>query len=92
MSVNRGTEPHEEIHICAGCQAREHKRAQRKKDSQAAVTRVAEAQLPLSEQEERRKVVVFNTGEFVEFGQGEVVLPTRITCYCRHHKERKGFA
>lgn len=47
---------------------------------------------PPDEEEERRKVVIFNCAEYVEFGAGETVLPTRITCYCRHHKERKGFS
>lgn len=53
-----------------------------------------ESELPVlgAEDEEMRKVVVFNCAEFVEFGNGEVVLPTRITCYCRHHKERLGFS
>lgn len=46
----------------------------------------------VNESEEMRKVVVFNCPEFVEFGAGETVLPTRITCYCRHHKEKLGFS
>lgn len=94
VSVNRGSEPYDEIFICDGCQAREHKRAQRKKDSQQNQQAQAqgESSTVSSELDERRKVVVFNTPEYVEFSTGEVVLPTRITCYCRHHKERKGFA
>lgn len=37
-------------------------------------------------------MVIFNCAEFIEFGAGEALLPTRITCYCRHHKEKLGFA
>lgn len=43
------------------------------------------------EEEEKKRVVLFNCGDFVEFEEGEAVLPTRITCYCRHHKEKVGF-
>lgn len=39
----------------------------------------------------RRKVILFNCGQYLEFHNGEVIMPTRITCYCRHHKERYGF-
>lgn len=91
VKVVRGSDPDEEIFICTGCQAREHKRAQRKKE--ARVRPPADlGEPPLLEEEERRKVVVFNCPEFVEFVGGETVLPTRITCYCRHHKEKKGFS
>jgi pyruvate-formate lyase-activating enzyme len=97
VAVVRSSAPHphspeDEIFICQGCQAREHKRAQRKKDSRSAAGAAAAAAAEeRDEDEERRKVVVFNCGEFVEFTGGETVLPTRITCYCRHHKEKKGF-
>lgn len=96
MAVIRGSEPFEEIFICTGCQQRELKRAQRKKDARVRPASEGAADSAatygVEEDEERRKVVVFNCAEFVEFGQGETVLPTRITCYCRHHKERKGFS
>ncbi|KAK4703523.1 hypothetical protein P7C70_g2691, partial [Phenoliferia sp. Uapishka_3] len=96
VAVIRGSEPYEEIFICTGCQQRELKRAQRKKDARVHPTNEAGAEgvspKGVEEDEERRKVVVFNCAEYVEFGTGETVLPTRITCYCRHHKERKGFS
>lgn len=44
-----------------------------------------------AEQEDERRVVVFNCGDFVNFEEGACVLPTRITCYCRHHREKSGF-
>lgn len=42
-------------------------------------------------QAEASRPVVFNCGDYLEFKDGEVILPTRITCYCRHHKEKVGF-
>ena len=35
--------------------------------------------------------MLFNCGKYLDFYNGEVVVPTRITCYCRHHKEKYGF-
>lgn len=35
--------------------------------------------------------MLFNCGKYLDFQNGEVVVPTRITCYCRHHKEKYGF-
>lgn len=43
------------------------------------------------EEEERKHAVLFNCGDYVDFHDGEVVLSTRITCYCRHHREKIGF-
>ena len=37
------------------------------------------------------QIVLFNCGKYLDFHNGEVVVPTRITCYCRHHKEKYGF-
>lgn len=36
-------------------------------------------------------ILQFNCGETLNFSTGSVVLPMRITCYCRHHKEKIGF-
>ncbi|KAM0790167.1 hypothetical protein ACM66B_005486 [Microbotryomycetes sp. NB124-2] len=102
VAVVRASEDEEQIFICDGCQQRERKRAQRKKDTSAAKAQddqnncssagQQKESLPtLTPEQERRKVVVFNCSEFVELTGGEIVLPTRITCYCRHHKEKKGF-
>ena len=33
----------------------------------------------------------FNCPEELDFSTGSVVLPMRITCYCRHHREKVGF-
>lgn len=43
------------------------------------------------EEEERKHAVLFNCGDYIDFQDGEAVLSTRITCYCRHHREKVGF-
>ncbi|KAI7818125.1 hypothetical protein BC939DRAFT_480571 [Gamsiella multidivaricata] len=40
---------------------------------------------------ERSRIMVFSSTEYVDISAGECVLPTRITCYCRHHNEKVGF-
>lgn len=41
--------------------------------------------------EEAKRIILFNCGDYIEFKDGHAELPTRITCYCRHHKEKLGF-
>lgn len=36
-------------------------------------------------------VIQFNCPDTLDFSSGSVVLPLRITCYCRHHREKVGF-
>lgn len=43
------------------------------------------------QEEERKHAVLFNCGDYINFHDGEVILSTRITCYCRHHREKIGF-
>ncbi|KAK3807622.1 MAG: hypothetical protein J3Q66DRAFT_355886 [Benniella sp.] len=40
---------------------------------------------------ERRRIMVFSSTEYVDISSGQCLLPTRITCYCRHHNEKVGF-
>ncbi|KAJ1962664.1 SPT3 Dosage dependent suppressor of Ty-induced promoter mutations-like protein, partial [Dipsacomyces acuminosporus] len=40
---------------------------------------------------EKQRIVIFNCNDLLDFSKGELVLPTRITCYCRHHNEKVGF-
>ncbi|KAF9193435.1 SPT3 Dosage dependent suppressor of Ty-induced promoter mutations-like protein [Haplosporangium sp. Z 767] len=40
---------------------------------------------------ERRRIMVFSSTEYVDISTGQCLLPTRITCYCRHHNEKVGF-
>lgn len=41
--------------------------------------------------EDTSNIVQFNCPEVQDFSSGSVVLPLRITCYCRHHREKVGF-
>lgn len=40
---------------------------------------------------DQQKILLFNCSELVDFTSGDAILPTRLTCYCRHHNERVGF-
>ncbi|KAG0201113.1 hypothetical protein BGX28_006038, partial [Mortierella sp. GBA30] len=85
------------IQTCTGCVLRERKRAQRKKSlgKKKSATASPVSQLDEDDPEqmalEQRKILLFNCTEIAEFNSGELVLPTRITCYCRHHSEKQGF-
>ncbi|KAF9110180.1 SPT3 Dosage dependent suppressor of Ty-induced promoter mutations-like protein [Mortierella sp. AM989] len=86
------------IQTCTGCVLRERKRAQRKKSLGKKKTAAsAGPTAPLDEDDpeqmilEQRKILLFNSTEIAEFNSGELILPTRITCYCRHHSEKQGF-
>lgn len=96
VAVVSASDPTQRIYICSNCEQRELKRSLRRKDSKgktftAPIPIPDPNDPPRNEDEERQKVVVFNAQEVVDFQTGEVVLPTRVTCYCRHHKEKKGF-
>ncbi|ORZ13726.1 hypothetical protein BCR42DRAFT_453057 [Absidia repens] len=96
-----------EIIMCSSCVHRERKRTKRKRDNKVARAANKEGcaaklaalfahELPdLSNEnvmaEERKKILLFNCNEYVEFSNGEATLPTRVTCYCRHHSEKVGF-
>jgi uncharacterized protein len=41
--------------------------------------------------EDTTSIVQFNCPEVIDFSTGTAVLPLRITCYCRHHREKVGF-
>ncbi|ORY84206.1 hypothetical protein BCR37DRAFT_259734 [Protomyces lactucae-debilis] len=93
--VVKSGETQEDVQICHGCIIRERKRAQRKKDSAKHKARIQETavvppqEIPLADEE--KKILVFNCPELLEMENGRVVVPTRVTCYCRHHKEKVGF-
>ncbi|KAJ2745777.1 SPT3 Dosage dependent suppressor of Ty-induced promoter mutations-like protein [Coemansia sp. BCRC 34301] len=40
---------------------------------------------------EKERILIFNCNDILDFSKGGVTLPTRITCYCRHHNEKDGF-
>ncbi|KAI9208133.1 uncharacterized protein BJ171DRAFT_595945 [Polychytrium aggregatum] len=35
--------------------------------------------------------LLFSCSRILDFAGGDIILPTRITCYCRHHHEKVGF-
>lgn len=45
----------------------------------------------LKKHEDTTSIIHFNCAESVDFSAGSVVLPLRLTCYCRHHREKVGF-
>ncbi|KAI9249312.1 hypothetical protein BY458DRAFT_525653 [Sporodiniella umbellata] len=72
-----------EIRICEGCMRRERKRSERIKDNKAREE--------VDIKDEKERVVLFNCNSLLNFSSSEITLPTRITCYCRHHNEKVGF-
>ena len=43
------------------------------------------------QREDTSSIIQFNCAEILDFSTGTVVLPLRLTCYCRHHREKVGF-
>ena len=41
--------------------------------------------------EDTTNIIQLNCAEILDFSTGTVVLPLRLTCYCRHHREKVGF-
>ncbi|KAK3315297.1 hypothetical protein B0H66DRAFT_340520 [Apodospora peruviana] len=86
-----------EVQICAGCITREKKRASRRKKIKPADEDDAWTK------NESKRVILFNTQEIKDWEESKpeerhagmngvyVDTPMRITCYCRHHTEKKGF-
>ncbi|KAG0180826.1 SPT3 Dosage dependent suppressor of Ty-induced promoter mutations-like protein [Apophysomyces sp. BC1034] len=74
--------PHKEIKMCVGCVRRERKRAERKKGGPSDEH---------SFEQDRDRILLFNCEPLIHFSSGDAILPTRITCYCRHHNEHVGF-
>jgi len=42
--------------------------------------------------EDTTSIIQFNCAEILDFSTGTAVLPLRLTCYCRHHREKVGFS
>lgn len=76
------------VAVCSSCQSREAKRAARKVTSRVK----PDTEEPPSERSDASlSLLQFNCPEELDFSTGSVVLPMRITCYCRHHREKVGF-
>ncbi|KAI8334307.1 hypothetical protein BC941DRAFT_472887 [Chlamydoabsidia padenii] len=76
------------VKMCQRCVWREWKRADRKKAGRRLGATVYDETLM---ERERQRILLFNSDPLLAFHEGECVLPTRITCYSRHHDERQGF-
>ncbi|PFH46731.1 hypothetical protein AMATHDRAFT_7470 [Amanita thiersii Skay4041] len=97
--VTCATPPHNRVFSCTSCQTREAKRVAKKL---AARVRPARSDSESNDdpsrphgrskqQEDTTSIIQFNCAEILDFSTGSVVLPLRITCYCRHHREKTGF-
>ncbi|KAF9478815.1 hypothetical protein BDN70DRAFT_879522 [Pholiota conissans] len=98
-AVTCATSPHNPVLSCSSCQAREAKRVAKKL---AARVRPARSESDSDgdangkphksrHHEDTTSIIQFNCAEILDFSTGSVVLPLRITCYCRHHREKVGF-
>ncbi|KAG9010186.1 SPT3 Dosage dependent suppressor of Ty-induced promoter mutations-like protein [Tulasnella sp. JGI-2019a] len=101
------TTPNLKVHSCTNCIQREAKRLERKKatrvrpvrdvseseDEATAVPRIVQDEIRAEEEEtdDLGRIVLFNCHELVDISTGTASLPVRITCYCRHHREKVGF-
>ncbi|KAJ3355578.1 SPT3 Dosage dependent suppressor of Ty-induced promoter mutations-like protein [Entophlyctis luteolus] len=92
------SDPKKDVQICNGCQLREAKRGGKKKSLEHDTgndMKIEELSSNLnggtSNGSDSAKIVLFNCGSYVDFSSGDTILPTRITCYCRHHNEKIGF-
>lgn len=67
------------------------KRSQRRKETKTNKDGCEEVEDENSLASDEERILLFNCAEVVDFNAGDTILPTRITCYCRHHNERLGF-
>ncbi|KZO92586.1 hypothetical protein CALVIDRAFT_540853 [Calocera viscosa TUFC12733] len=100
-TVHPASQPHLTAYRCASCHQREVKRMARK-----LALRVRPPPSPspspdgsdhskncdnVEEELDDKRMIVFNCTDLQELRDGEVSLPTRLVCYCRHHREKVGF-
>ncbi|KAF8650412.1 hypothetical protein AX16_005219 [Volvariella volvacea WC 439] len=97
VTVTCASPPHNRVLSCSSCQAREAKRVAKKIAARVRPTRSdsesgdnSTIQKP-KHHEDTTSIIQFNCAEVLDFSTGSVVLPLRITCYCRHHREKVGF-
>ncbi|KAI1785757.1 hypothetical protein LXA43DRAFT_1036433 [Ganoderma leucocontextum] len=96
--ITCATPPHTRVAVCSSCQTREAKRVARKIASRIRPARSDSdsQEEPLmipgkGKHEDTSNILQFNCPEVLDFSSGSVILPVRITCYCRHHREKAGF-
>ncbi|EIN11915.1 hypothetical protein PUNSTDRAFT_142125 [Punctularia strigosozonata HHB-11173 SS5] len=97
FEVTCASPPNVPVVSCASCRSREAKRSARKLQMRVRPVRSdsdsgEEGGPGLPRQtEDTTSVVQFNCPEVLEFSSGTTILPVRMTCYCRHHREKVGF-
>ncbi|KAI9301029.1 hypothetical protein BJ944DRAFT_272083 [Cunninghamella echinulata] len=87
-SVICESDVHRKVKMCHRCVWREWKRADRKKAGKRLGNMLYDETMM---EQERQRILLFNSDPLISFSEGECILPTRITCYSRHHDERLGF-
>ncbi|KAI9492030.1 hypothetical protein BDB00DRAFT_873684 [Zychaea mexicana] len=86
------SQPDQPVKVCSGCIQRERKRAERSKNGANQHKNNSDRlRLIIDDIPEQDRILLFNCGPMVNFSSGDAILPTRITCYCRHHNEKVGF-
>lgn len=80
------SDPSKRIFRCLGCVQRERKNEERKKKNQMETN-----DSNFSVEKEQEKLLQIYCNPILDFSHGEVIIPSRITCYCRHHDEKEGF-
>ncbi|KAJ7282910.1 hypothetical protein C8J57DRAFT_1173036 [Mycena rebaudengoi] len=97
-TVTCASPPHNRVYSCTSCQTREGKRVAKKLAARVRPARSdsdsgddAARGSKGKQHEDTTSIIQFNCAEVQDFASGSVVLPLRITCYCRHHREKLGF-
>lgn len=94
-NVSCASPPHSQVISCSSCRTREAKRVAKKIAArvkpQKSDSESMEDGRSSRTHEDTTSILQFNCADTIEFSNGSVVLPIRITCYCRHHREKVGF-
>ncbi|KAI9280447.1 hypothetical protein BY458DRAFT_553324 [Sporodiniella umbellata] len=88
------SDPQKTIQLCPGCVRRERKRAERKKNATLTSIHIQpglQAVVDEAYAMDSQRILLLSCDPVVDFSSCQLLLPTRITCYCRHHNERIGF-
>jgi len=92
--VTCSSSPTKLVTSCSTCQGREAKRVARKIAARIRPARSDsenEGSPICRDTDASFSIIQFNCPDTLDFSSGSVVLPLRITCYCRHHREKVGF-
>ncbi|KAJ1551499.1 SPT3 Dosage dependent suppressor of Ty-induced promoter mutations-like protein, partial [Nowakowskiella sp. JEL0078] len=88
------SDPSKIVQTCSGCVQREKKRVKKKEmmgKKSIGDEEILDDNFEGSFLLEQSKIILFNCSRIVDFSSGDTILPSRITCYCRHHSEKLGF-